>query len=106
MVSSRSSTRLCATPWGTRTSINWSGNKLLGHFHHRDFLQETMRENMPEMIKFTYELKCFRDGLEIKEFYPEKNPYESKAKKDYGNKAYKDGKDLDALYHYSQVSRC
>ena len=63
-----------------------------------------MRDNMPEMIKFTYELKCFRDGLDIKEFYPEKNPYESKAKKDYGNKAYKDGKDLDALYHYSQVS--
>ena len=62
-----------------------------------------MRENMPEMIKFTYELKCFRDGLDIKEFYPEKNPYESKAKKDYGNKAYKDGKDLDALYHYSQA---
>ena len=58
---------------------------------------------MPEMIKFTYELKCFRDALEIKEFYPEKNPYESKAKKDYGNKAYKEGKDLDALYHYSQA---
>ena len=64
---------------------------------------ETMRDDMPEMIKFTYELKCFKDSLEIKEFYPEKNLYESKAKKDYGNKAYKDGKDLDALYHYSQV---
>jgi len=64
---------------------------------------ETMRDDMPEMIKFTYELKCFKDSLEIKEFYPEKNLYESKAKKDYGNKAYKDGKDLDALYHYSQA---
>ena len=62
-----------------------------------------MRDDMPEMIKFTYELKCFRDALEIKECYPEKNPYESKAKKDYGNKAYKEGKDLDALYHYSQA---
>ena len=63
-----------------------------------------MRDNMPELIKFTYELKCFKDALEIKEFYPGKNAYEAKAKKDYGNKAYKDGKDLDALYHYSQVS--
>ena len=69
---------------------------------HR-FIKETMRDDMPEMIKFTYELKCFRDALEIKECYPEKNPYESKAKKDYGNKAYKEGKDLDALYHYSQA---
>ena len=58
---------------------------------------------MPELIKFTYELKCFKDVLDIKEFYPEKNAYESKAKKDYGNKAYKEGKDLDALYLYSQV---
>ena len=60
---------------------------------------------MPDLIKFTYELKCFRDVLDIKEFYPEKNPYESKAKKDYGNKAYKEGKDLDALYLYSQVNQ-
>merc|ERR1712012_1291634 len=64
---------------------------------------ETMRDDMGEMIKFTYELKAFKDALEIKEFFPEKNLYESKAKKDYGNKAYKDGKDLDALYHYSQA---
>ena len=62
-----------------------------------------MRDDMPEMIKFTYELKAFKDALEIKEFFPEKNQYESKAKKDYGNKSYKDGKDLDALYHYSQA---
>ena len=62
-----------------------------------------MRDDMPEMIKFTYELKAFKDALEIKEFFPEKNQYESKAKKDYGNKSYKNGKDLDALYHYSQA---
>lgn len=68
------------------------------------YSQEDMRDNMPELIKFTYELKCFKDALEIKEFYPGKNAYEAKAKKEYGNKAYKDGKDLDALYHYSQVS--
>ena len=53
--------------------------------------------------RFTYELKQFKDSLEIKEFYPGKNLYEAKAKKEYGNKAYKEGKDLDALYHYSQV---
>ena len=55
------------------------------------------------LSRFTYELKQFKDSLEIKEFYPGKNLYEAKAKKEYGNKAYKEGKDLDALYHYSQV---
>jgi len=64
---------------------------------------EALRDSMPDLIKFTYELKCFKDGLEIKEFFPGKNQYESKAKKDYGNKAYQDGKDLDALYLYSQA---
>jgi len=64
---------------------------------------EGLRENMADLVKFTYELKVFKDALEIKEFYPEKNQYESKAKKDYGNKAYKEGKDLDALYLYSQA---
>ena len=39
-----------------------------------------------------------------REFYPEKNQYEAKAKKDYGNKAYQQGKDLDALYLYTQVN--
>ena len=39
-----------------------------------------------------------------REFYPEKNQYEAKAKKDYGNKAYQQGKDLDALYLYTQVT--
>ena len=39
----------------------------------------------------------------FREFYPEKNQYESKAKKDYANKAYQQGKDVDALYLYTQV---
>ena len=64
---------------------------------------EALEGNMTEMIKFTFDLKCFKDALDIKEFYPEKKPLESKAKKDYGNKAYQAGKDLDALYLYSQV---
>jgi len=64
---------------------------------------EELNGDMTEMIKFTYELKCFKDALDIKEFYPEKKPLESKAKKDYGNKAYQAGKDLDALYLYSQA---
>jgi len=64
---------------------------------------ETMKGDMSEMIRFTYELKCYKDALDIQEFYPEKKPLESKAKKDYGNKAYQGGKDLDALYLYSQA---
>lgn len=64
---------------------------------------EEIKDDMPELIKFTYELKCFKDALDIKEFYPGKNLYQSKAKKDYGNKAYKEGKDLDALYLYSEA---
>merc|ERR1719203_1234332 len=64
---------------------------------------EHMRDDMPGLIKFTYELKAYKDALEIKEFYPGKNAYEAKAKKGYGNKAYKEGKDLDALYLYSQA---
>jgi len=64
---------------------------------------ESLNGDMKEMIKFTYDLKCFKDALDIKEFYPEKKPLEAKAKKDYGNKAYQAGKDLDALYLYSQA---
>jgi len=64
---------------------------------------DEMRDNMPDLINFTYELKCFKDSLDIKEFFPGKNLYESKAKKEYGNKAYQAGKDLDALYLYSQA---
>ena len=73
--------------------------------------QESLKGDMSEMIKFTYELKCFKDALEIRvnifytpfclqkntaflnhqksgenlqEFYPDKKPLEAKAKKDYG----------------------
>ena len=55
-------------------------------------------------FRFSYELDAFRKNLEVKEFYPEKNPHECKIKKDYGNKAYQDGKDIDALHFYTQVS--
>ena len=55
------------------------------------------------LLRFAYELEAFRKNLEIKEFYPEKNPHECKIKKDYGNKAYQDGKDIDALHFYTQV---
>ena len=55
------------------------------------------------IFRFTYELECYRNSLEIKEFYPEKNPHECKIKKEYGNKAYQDGKDIDALHFYTQA---
>ena len=41
--------------------------------------------------------------LNITEAYQEKNVFEYKAKKEYGNKAYQEGKDIDALYLYTQV---
>jgi len=55
------------------------------------------------MLRFTYELEPYRNALEIKEFYPEKNPHECKIKKEYGNKAYQEGKDIDALHFYTQA---
>ena len=60
-------------------------------------------KNFNFLLRFAYELEAFRKNLEIKEFYPEKNPHECKIKKDYGNKAYQDGKDIDALHFYTQV---
>ena len=48
-------------------------------------------------------METYRKSLDIKEFYPEKNPHECKIKKEYGNKAYQDGKDIDALHFYTQV---
>jgi len=54
-------------------------------------------------VRFTDGLSYFRKSLHIREFYPEKNGHESKIKRDYGNKAYQDEKDLDALYLYTQV---
>ena len=55
------------------------------------------------LVRFTYELEAYRTALDIKEFYPEKNPHECKIKKEYGNKAYQEGKDIDALHFYTQV---
>ena len=48
-------------------------------------------------------MDTFRNALQIKEFYPEKNPHECKIKKEYGNKAYQEGKDIDALHFYTQA---
>ena len=48
-------------------------------------------------------MRSFKEKLSIQEAYPEKNPYEYKIKKEYGNKAYQEGKDIDALYLYTQV---
>ena len=130
--------------------------------------QESLNGDMKEMIKFTYDLKCFKDALDIKVFISvfkdysgtkftlidisftfcrnsilRKSPWKQKQRRitvrvkkayhmgkdldhnghdvngdddhDYddtssyfffssGNKAYQAGKDLDALYLYSQVS--
>ena len=41
--------------------------------------------------------------FQIRDSYPEKNKHEAKVKKEYGNKAYQEGKDLDALFLYTQV---
>ena len=54
--------------------------------------------------RYTCQLESFKNSLKICEFYPEKNPHESKIKREYGNKAYQNGKDLDALFLYTQVS--
>ena len=56
--------------------------------------------------RFTYDLENFKTGLTVQEAYPEKNPYEYKVKKEYGNNAYKEGKDIEALYLYTQVEYC
>ena len=54
-------------------------------------------------FRVTHEIEIFKSSLHIREFYPEKNAHESKIKRDYGNKAYQECKDLDALYLYTQV---
>ena len=61
------------------------------------------KDDIDKLIRFSYGLKQLKQGLQIREFYPEKNSHESKIKKEYGNKAYQDGKDIDALYFYTQV---
>jgi tetratricopeptide (TPR) repeat protein len=53
--------------------------------------------------RFSYELDVYKNALQIREFYPEKNPHECKIKKEYGNKAYQEGKDIEALHFYTQA---
>jgi len=60
-------------------------------------------ESNEKFIRYTCGLENFRTSLKICEFYPEKNPHESKIKREYGNKAYQNGKDIDALYLYTQA---
>lgn len=64
---------------------------------------DKLKEDNVGMIRFAYNLEPFKNALEIKEFYPEKNPHECKIKKEYGNKAYQDGRDIDALHYYTQA---
>jgi hypothetical protein len=56
-----------------------------------------------DYFRFTHGLDNYRSTLQVKESYGEKNPYECKVKREYGNKAYSEGKDLDALYFYTQA---
>lgn len=64
---------------------------------------EGLKDDATSLIRFTYGLEGLRTGLQIREAFPEKNHHESKAKREYGNRAYKDGKDIDALYLYTQA---
>ena len=61
------------------------------------------KDDTAEVLRLVHGLEEFRRGLLIQDAYPEKNPYEYKAKKEYGNKAYQEGRDIDALYLYTQV---
>ena len=63
-----------------------------------------LKGDTDKLMRFSYDLPQFKEALQIREFYPEKNPHEAKIKKEYGNKAYQDGKDIDALYFYTQVT--
>ena len=67
-----------------------------------DKLQE-YRDSPYDLIRYVYEMDKFKRTLTIAEAYPEKNLFEYKAKKEHGNKAYRDKKDIDALYLYSQA---
>ncbi len=64
---------------------------------------ESIKGDRDAVIRLVRGLSDFRDGVDIRESYPDKNPYEYKAKKEYGNRAYQDGKDIEALYFYTQV---
>uniref|UniRef100_A0A0K2TLD8 Protein-lysine N-methyltransferase SMYD4 n=1 Tax=Lepeophtheirus salmonis TaxID=72036 RepID=A0A0K2TLD8_LEPSM len=75
---------------------NEGGDKLIP-------LIEELREDPVGLFKFCYTLPEYKNALNIKEFYPEKNIHESKIKKEYGTKAYQDKKDIDAIYLYTQA---
>eukprot|EP00095_Tigriopus_kingsejongensis_P008472 maker-scaffold18_size714446-snap-gene-3.28 protein:Tk08472 transcript:maker-scaffold18_size714446-snap-gene-3.28-mRNA-1 annotation:"set and mynd domain-containing" len=89
-------------PLGFFPKLYESVIKTLGN-ENFEFLEGIHKEDPPELIKFIYGLDSFKRTLVIQESYPEKNPHESKIKRDYGNKAYQDGKDIDALYLYTQA---
>ena len=66
---------------------------------------EKIKDDPAALFTFTYNLKCYEEKLKIEEKYPGKDAHESKKMKDAGNKAYKDGKDLQALTFYTQVGK-
>ena len=66
---------------------------------------ETIRDDSKALFEFTYNLKCFKERLNIEEKFPGKDAAESKKMKEAGNKAYQDGTDLQALTFYTQVGR-
>ena len=55
------------------------------------------------MAVFSLLNRILNKFCQIRDSYPEKNKHEAKVKKEYGNKAYQEGKDLDALFLYTQV---
>ena len=64
---------------------------------------EVIRDDPKALFEFTYNLACYKERLKIEEKYPGKDASESKKMKEGGNKAYQEGKDLQALTCYTQV---
>ena len=64
-----------------------------------------IKDDPKTLFEFTYNLKCYKEKLNIEEKFPGKDASESKKMKEAGNKAYQDGKDLQALTCYTQVIR-
>ena len=64
---------------------------------------ESIKDDSKALFEFTYDLKCFKERLNIEEKFPGKDGGESKKMKEAGNKAYQEGKDLQALTFYTQV---
>lgn len=64
---------------------------------------QKLKDDGEAFIRATHDIEYFRKALQIREFYPGKNGHESKIKREYGNKAYQEEKDLDALYLYTQA---